>query len=313
MFSKRKMSDCIENCSDNMERAARAIAEANAIVVGIGAGMSASAGMSYSGERFEKYFSDFAEKYQITDMYSGGFYPFPTLEEFWAWWSRQVYINRYDMGATKPYINLLKLLEGKNFFVITTNVDHQLQLAGIDRQRLYYTQGDYGLWQCSVPCHRKNYDNESMIREMVRKQKNMRVPSELIPYCPNCGAPMMMNLRVDGRFVEDEGWHTAQNRYGKFIAENINKKIVFLELGVGKNTPGIIQYPFMRMTLKNELATYIPVNFVEYEIPQQIEGRTIRLTGDIGEVVEDLLIRENRYKNIKVDGCHSDSNENTLE
>lgn len=264
------------------------LAEADAVVIGAGAGLSSSAGFTYAGERFDKYFSDFAKKYGFRDMYSGGFYPYPSLEEFWAYWSRYIYINRYDQPAGKPYETLLRLVQGKNYFVLTTNVDHRFQVAGFEKGRLFYTQGDYGLFQCSVPCHKKTYDNEKQVREMLAQQKDMKIPSELIPHCPVCGKPMSVNLRADNTFVEDEGWHAACARYGAFIAENAGRKVLFLELGVGMNTPGIIKYPFWQMTYRNKNARYACVNLEGAYAPEEIRERSVCIAGDIGEVLEKL-------------------------
>lgn len=261
---------------------------AEAIVIGAGAGLSTSAGFTYSGERFEKYFSDFAKKYGFRDMYSGGFYPYPSLEEFWAYWSRYVYINRYDQRAGKPYEALLQLVQGKNYFVLTTNVDHRFQAAGFAKERLFYTQGDYGLFQCSVPCHQKTYDNEKQVREMLARQKDMEIPSALVPRCPVCGKPMSMNLRSDNTFVEDEGWHAACARYEAFIAENAGKKVLFLELGVGMNTPGIVKHPFWQMTYRNKNARYACVNLEGAYAPEEIRERSVCIAGDIGDVLEKL-------------------------
>ncbi len=213
------------------------IESVDAILVGIGAGMSSSAGFEYSGVRFEKYFSDFKEKYGISDMYEGGFYPFPSLEEYWAWWSRQIYYNRYEVAVGKPYSDLHKILKDKNYFILTTNVDHQIQMAGFDKVSLFYTQGDYGLWQCSVPCHNKTYNNEEKVKKMIELQKDMKIPPTLIPYCPVCQKPMTMNLRIDDTFVQDEGWEKAQKRYNEFLKKYKDSKMLFLELGVGNNTP----------------------------------------------------------------------------
>ena len=209
----------------------------------------------HSGERFFKHFSDFAEKYGITDMYSGGFYPFPDKETCWAWWSRHIYFNRYIKAPNPVYDDLINLVKDKNYFVLTTNVDHQFQLAGFDKERLFYTQGDYGLFQCSVPCHNKTYDNYDTVVSMIEQQEDIKVPTELIPRCPVCGKPMTMNLRSDDKFVEDEGWHKAAERYSSFIAENKDKSIVYLELGVGGNTPVIIKYPFWQLTAQNKNAS----------------------------------------------------------
>lgn len=257
-------------------------------MIGAGAGLSASAGFTYTGERFEKFFGDFIEKYGFSDMYSGGFYPFETLEEHWAYWSRYIYINRY-MDAPKPvYSDLLRLIGDRDYFVLTTNVDHCFQKAGFDRCRLFYTQGDYGLWQCSRPCHKKTYDNETVVRRMVAEQKDRRIPGELVPYCPVCGAPMSMNLRTDDTFVEDDGWHEAARRYKDFLHCHAGQHILFLELGVGGNTPGIIKYPFWRMTQQNPKAVYACVNLGEAWAPGEIAGRAICIDGDIGEVLKQV-------------------------
>ena len=278
----------MKSCSEPMERLKAALQDCDAVVIGAGAGLSTSAGFVYTGERFEKYFSDFAAKYGIQDMYSGGFYPFATPEEHWAYWSRYIYINRY-MDAPKPvYDDLLKLVQDKDYFVITTNVDHCFQKAGFDKKRLFYTQGDYGLFQCSEPCCQETFDNEAVIREMVKRQKDMKIPSELLPVCPHCGKPLTMNLRSDSKFVEDEGWHRAAERYENFLRTREEQKIFFLELGVGYNTPVIIKYPFWQMTAKNPNAIYACVNQGQAVCPQEIEQRSICLDADIGQVLQRL-------------------------
>lgn len=269
-------------------RLKQAINDADAVLIGAGAGLSTAAGFLYSGERFEKYFSDFIRKYHFRDMYTGGFYPFRTPEELWAYWSRYIFINRY-MDPPKPlYKALLALVKDKDYFVLTTNVDHCFQKAGIDKARLFYTQGDYGLWQCSVPCHRRTYDNEETVLKMVEEQKDMRVPSELVPRCPKCGEPMAMNLRSDDTFVEDLGWNEAASRYVNWVQTHEGKKLLLLELGVGGNTPGIIKYPFWRLTAQNKNATYVCINFGEAECPKQIEDRSICINADIADVIEAL-------------------------
>ena len=287
MFGRIKITNSTENYSEEIKRLKKVIEEADAIVIGAGAGLSTSAGFTYSGERFEKYFRDFGEKYCFKDMYSGGFYPYETPEEMWAYWSRYIFINRY-LDPPKPvYKNILELVKDKDYFVLTTNVDHCFQKAGIDKNRLFYTQGDYGLFQCSEPCHQKTYDNAEPIRKMFEQQKNMRIPSELVPRCPVCGKLFTMNLRSDEKFVEDEGWHEASKRYEAFV--NTRKgKILYLELGVGYNTPAIIKYPFWQMTENNPEATYACVNFGEAVCPENIREQSICINGDIGQVIEDL-------------------------
>ena len=285
ILTKKSMRDYSLN--NKTEKLKQAVDKADAVVIGAGAGLSTSAGFTYSGERFDRYFSDFAAKYGFKDMYSGGFYPFESLEEHWAYWSRYIYINRY-MDASKPvYENLLKLVQDKDYFVLTTNVDHCFQKAGFDKHRLFYTQGDYGLFQCSKPCHNKTYDNEELVCRMVKEQgKDMKIPSELVPRCPVCGAPMTMNLRADNTFVEDEGWHKAAGRYDDFIHRHKGMKMLFLELGVGYNTPGIIKYPFWKMTVENPDATYICINAKDAVVPVELEYQSVCIEDDIGEVME---------------------------
>ncbi len=269
-------------------RLADALRDADAIVIGGGAGLSTSAGFAYSGERFERWFHDFGEKYGFQDMYSGGFYPFPAEEEFWAYWSRHITVNRY-MDAPKPvYETLLELVKDKDYFVLTTNVDHCFQKAGFDKKRLFYTQGDYGLFQCSEPCRQETWDNAEIIREMMEKQSNMRIPSDLIPRCPNCGKPVALNLRSDDGFVEDEGWHVAAGRYQEFLRRHENCAVLFWELGVGYNTPAIIKYPFWRMAYENPKAVYACVNYGEAIAPKEIADRSICIDGDIGAVLDAL-------------------------
>ena len=271
-----------------MERLKAALQDCDAVVIGAGSGLSTAAGFTYNGERFEKYFSDFAAKYGIKDMYSGGFYPFATPEEHWAYWSRYIYINRY-MDAPKPvYDAILKLVQDKDYFVITTNVDHCFQKVGFDKKRLFYTQGDYGLFQCSEPCCQETFDNEAAIREMVTRQEDMTVPTELLPVCPPCGKPLTMNLRSDNKFVEDEGWHRASERYENFLRTRAGGKILFLELGVGYNTPVIIKYPFWQMTAKNPNATYVCINQGQAVCPQEIERQSVCINADIGQVLQSL-------------------------
>ena len=288
MFSKIWTKKSTPDYSAQIKNLQTTLSEADTVVIGAGAGLSTSAGFVYTGERFEKYFSDFAAKYGIQDMYSGGFYPFATSEEHWSYWSRYIYINRY-MDAPKPvYDDLLKLVQDKDYFVITTNVDHCFQKAGFDKKRLFYTQGDYGLFQCSEPCCQETFENEALIREMVIRQENMKIPTELLPVCPHCGKPLTMNLRSDDKFVEDEGWHRAAERYENFLRTREGGKILFLELGVGYNTPVIIKYPFWQMTAKNPSATYACINRGQAMCPQEIEQRSICLDADISAVIARL-------------------------
>lgn len=288
MFLRKSIITSTENCSEQINKLKKELETADAIVIGAGAGMSASAGFAYDGERFKRYFSDFEAKYGFHDMYSGGFYPYETLEEYWAWWSRHIWINRYDIGVGKPYADLLELIKDKDYFVLTTNVDHQFQLAGFNKKRLFYTHGDYGLWQCSKACHDQTYDNKDAVRIMVAEQKNMKIPTNRIPKCPVCGAPMTMNLRCDDQFVQDKGWYAAADRYDDFIRRHKNLHILFWEMGVGLNTPVIIKYPFWQMTAQNKKATYACINFGQAVCPKEIQGQSICIDSDIGSVLNAL-------------------------
>ena len=272
--------------SAGIDRLKKEIQTADAIIIGAGAGLSTAAGFTYSGERMQEYFGDFVEKYGFQDMYSGGFYPFETPEELWAYWSRYIYINRYMDVDNGTYRRLFELVKDKDYFVLTTNVDHQFQKAGFDKHRLFYTQGDYGLWQCSEPCHQKTYDNEETVRAMFERQKDMRVPSELVPKCPVCGREMTTNLRSDDRFVEDEGWRKAAIRYTDFLEKNSEKRVLFLELGVGFNTPSVIKYPFIRMTFQFPDAFYVCINKGRNYIPDEIADKSMVIDDDIASVLE---------------------------
>ena len=278
----------MQDYSKQIDKLKTALDNAEAVVIGAGAGLSASAGFAYSGKRFRENFYDFEEKYGFHDMYTGGFYPYSTPEEYWAYWSRYILINRYENPPKPVYDELYELVKNKDYFVITTNVDHCFQKAGFKKERLFYTQGDYGLFQCSVPCRDKTYDNEEIIRRMAKEQKDMKIPSALLPRCPVCGKPMTMNLRADDKFVQDDGWDAACARYESFIQKHKNKRVVYLELGVGGNTPVIIKYPFWRFTSQNPKATYACINFGEAVCPPQIEKQSVCINEDIGEVISAL-------------------------
>ena len=305
MFSKIWTTKSTGVFSAQAEQLRQLLADADAVVLGAGAGLSTSAGFVYDGARFRQYFADFAAKYGFADMYSGGFYPYATLEEHWAYWSRYIYINRYQNAPKPVYNDLFRLVKDKDYFVLTTNVDHCFQKAGFDKKRLFYTQGDYGLFQCAEPCCPETFDNEALVRRMVEAQGyttapdgsltvpegvtlKMRIPSELIPRCPHCGRPLAMNLRADNTFVEDEGWHRAAGRYSDFLRRHEGQKILFLELGVGYNTPGIIKYPFWRMTAQNPQAFYVCINPGPAQLPPEIAPRALCIRKDIGAVVKEV-------------------------
>ena len=304
MFSKIWTKNSTPACSASIDALQQALAQADTVVIGAGAGLSTAAGFAYAGPRFAHYFADFASKYGFTDMYSGGFWPYATPEEHWAYWSRYIYINRY-LDAPKPvYRSLFELVKDKDYFVLTTNVDHCFQKAGFDKKRLFYTQGDYGLFQCSEPCCAETFDNEAQVRQMVQAQGwrmeadstltepdgplQMRIPAELVPRCPHCGRPLTMNLRADDRFVEDAGWHTAAKRYSEFLRRHMGGRTLFLELGVGYNTPGIIKYPFWRMTAHDPDAIYCCVNKGDAWAPDEIKKQSLLFDADIGAILAQL-------------------------
>ncbi len=295
---RRTYGDSVDLLREKLDAADR-------IVVGAGAGLSTAAGFTYSGKRFEEYFHDFRDAYGITDMYYGGFYPFPSDRVFWAWWSRHIYCNRYIDAPVPVYRGLLSLLDGKDYFVITTNVDHQFQRAGFPKERLFYTQGDYGLFQHADGSGGVTYDNENVVTAMMEAQgfvrdgqgifrmpadstPRMEVPEELIPRGPN-GEKMTMNLRSDDTFVEDAGWRDASDRYYRYLQDCRGRRTLFLEIGVGNNTPVIIKYPFWHMTWQNPLATYACINFDDAVCPLEIADRSVCLTGDAADVIRRLL------------------------
>ena len=291
---------------ENIARLKEELKTTDAVVIGAGAGLSTAAGLTYSGERFEKYFFDFIERFGITDMYSGGFYPFPDSETRWAWWARHIYFNRYINPPKPVYANLLALVKDRDYFVITTNVDHQFRRAGFDKSRLFYTQGDYGLFQDAQGRGGRTWDNEDWTMLAMEAQGfvrdedgdfqlpedrklSMRLPHELIPVDPKTGRAAAMNLRADDSFVEDAGWHAASANYAAFLKAHESAHMLFLEMGVGGNTPVIIKYPFWVMTAENPKAVYACLNHSAAVCPSLIEDRSICIDGDTGEVLEKLL------------------------
>jgi NAD-dependent SIR2 family protein deacetylase len=305
MFWKKSMEQTEAEQQTLVRSLKQALTQADAVVLGAGAGLSTSAGFTYAGERFQRYFFDFARRYGIGDMYSGGFCSFETPEEHWAYWSRFIYVNRY-MDPPKPvYDKLFELVKDKDYFVLTTNVDHCFQKAGFAKKRMFYTQGDYGLFQCSEPCCQETYDNEDTIRKMVEAQGfvvspggmltvpekgriTRTVPTELVPRCPHCGKPMTMNLRSDDKFVEDEGWHVHAEYYSEFLRRHKNVNTLFLELAVGYNTPTIIKFSFWRMTHEWPNATYACLNRSKAYAPEEIAKKSICINGDIGDILNKI-------------------------
>jgi NAD-dependent SIR2 family protein deacetylase len=291
MYLRRLILPSTANFLSQINSLKIVLEKAEAILIGAGAGLSTAAGLVYTGPHFTDNFSDMIERYHFTDMYSAGFYPFKTSEEKWAYWSRFVNINRFEPTALKTYLYLFDLIKEKDYFVLTTNVDHQFQKSHFPKERLFYTQGDYGLFQCSTPCCKKTYDNEKEINEMVREQRNCKIPSNLIPHCPICEAEMSMNLRADDTFVQDDGWYKAARNYENFVNAHKTGKIVFLELGVGYNTPGIIKYNFWKQTHQNHNAIYVCINNSEIKVPKEINEQSICFQCDINIILEALICK----------------------
>ena len=209
--------------------------------------------------------------------------------------------------------NCFRLVKDKDYFVLTTNVDHCFQKAGFDKHRLFYTQGDYGLFQCSEPCCAETFDNGEIIQNMVTAQgytiapdgtltapeaPKMAVPTELVPHCPHCGRPLTTNLRCDDRFVQDEGWYAAAERYENFLRTRAGQRILFLELGVGHNTPGIIKYPFWHMTDGNPRAVYACLNAGDACAPDAIKNRSVCIDGALADILAQYLKKTRRTSSV---------------
>lgn len=275
--------------NNNIENIKKLIDEAEYVLIGGGAGLSSSAGIEYSGKRFEDTFKEFIEKYHFTDMYTSGFYDFKTQEEKWAYWAKHMYINDIGMKATNLYKEILELVKNKKYFVITTNVDDQFYKAGFDKDRIFATQGSYAYIQCSCACHDKIYNATDMVKEMVENIKDCKIPSELVPKCPVCGENMEVNLRKDAYFVQDDNWYRQDEKYGKFLDNTKDKKVLLLELGVGFNTPGIIRLPFEQMVYNNDKWNLVRINKDNTSTFLEIEDKIIKIKDDISAVFSQKI------------------------
>ena len=279
-----------EPYEEQITQASAYLKEADHVLIGAGAGLSAAAGLTYSGKRFQENFSDFIKKYGLQDMYSAGFYPFQTEEERWGYWCRHSYVNRIKPPALPLYQQLFDLVKEKDYFVLTTNVDYQFQKAGFSEERIFATQGDYGRIQCMKGCHPRTYDAVSMFAQMVQAEKDCKIPSYMVPKCPVCGGPMAMNLRCDQYFVEDEQWNEAAENYGKYLKQLKKGKAVLLELGVGFNTPSIIRFPFEKMVREHKNTELIRLNRDEAVIPESFGDRGIGINRDLCDSLRDITI-----------------------
>lgn len=276
---------------DQIDRAVENIRNADCVIIGAGAGASTAAGIQYGGKRFTDNFAEFIKKYgehYMTDMYAAGFYPYPSEEAKWGYWSKHALMNRFDPPALPLYTELYDIVKNKEYFVLTTNVDHQFYKAGFDEKRIFATQGDYGKIQCQKACHPKTYDAKDLFRKMDKARRDCLIPSELVPKCPVCGGNMAMNLRCDNYFVEDEAWHEAADRYAGFLEQNKDKKVVLLELGVGFNTPIIIRFPFEKMVRENSSYSLIRMNMDEAVVPESFGERAIGIGGDMAKAITDI-------------------------
>lgn len=276
---------------DQIDRAAKNIRNTDCVIIGAGAGASTAAGIQYGGKRFTDNFAEFIKKYgehYMTDMYAAGFYPYPSEEAKWGYWSKHALMNRFDPPALPLYTELYDIVKNKEYFVLTTNVDHQFYKAGFDEKRIFATQGDYGKIQCQKACHPKTYDAKDLFRKMDKARRDCLIPSELVPKCPVCGGNMAMNLRCDNYFVEDEAWHEAADRYAGFLEQNKDKKVVLLELGVGFNTPIIIRFPFEKMVRENSSYSLIRMNMDEAVVPESFGKRAIGIGGDMAKAITDI-------------------------
>ena len=246
MFSSTKTVTSISDWSERIAKTRQLIAEADHVIIGAGAGLSAAAGLEYSGEAFEHEFREWILRYGITDLYSSSFYPFETEEERWAYWAKHIWFARYQPEAKPLYKQLLSLVEDKDYFVITTNVDGQFEKAGFDTQRIFATQGDYAFFQPADGSPKELYPNKQWVEQTLPAIHDCRIPTQLIPHTPD-GKLVAMNLRCDDTFVEDKHWYEQADRYSQFIEKSYDKRLLLLEFGVGFNTPVIIRFPFERM------------------------------------------------------------------
>lgn len=279
---------------DALERVSAALAKTPAVLIGGGAGLSAAAGIDYSGDAFRRAFADYIARYGFSDLYSSGFYPFPTEAERWAYWARHV-----DYAAVKPpamplYVRLLELVRGKEYFVITTNVDAQFEKAGFAPERLFAVQGDYREMQCANACHRKVYSNLDAVQRILETTQDLTIPAGSVPRCPVCGGRMEMHLRIDEHFIEDEKWHRAARRYEEFLAGHAKGETVLLELGVGFNTPTIIRYPFEELAFFNRGALLVRLNRENIPLRLPIQSRTVTITEPMQAVVAQLLAAQQK-------------------
>ena len=293
---------------EKIEQLRRLIADADYILIGAGAGLSAAAGLDYAGEDFRREFREWISRYGITDLYSSSFYPFKTEEELWAYWAKHIWFARYRPEALPLYRQLFGVVKEKNYFVITTNVDGQFEKAGFDQECIFATQGDYAFFQpkgqqeqsgaCPNSAESRLrsseaqpassspkvlYNNKVWVEQALPAIKDCRIPTELIPHTPD-GKPVSMNLRCDDTFVEDDHWHQQAARYQQFVEKAYNKRLLLLEFGVGFNTPVLIRFPFEHMAAQFPQTTLVRFN---RDYPQLTTGgihRFISFTEDLPEI-----------------------------
>ena len=224
------------------------------------------------------------QKYGFTDLYSSSFYDFETEEEKWAYFAKHIYFACTGMEGTKLYKNIYEAIKDKEYFVITTNVDDQFYKSGFDKNKIFRVQGSYRYIQCSKACHDKLYDDTEMVKDMIKAtDKELKIPSSLVPICPVCFEYMEPNLRKDEYFVEDENWHKQSMAYRDFLERNKDKKLLLLEFGVGFNTPGIIRYPFEKLTKVHEKWKLVRFN-KELKCFADLKDRFVGITQDLNSI-----------------------------
>ncbi len=278
--------------AEQIEQAARAIREADHVLLGAGAGMSTAAGAEYGGKFFEENFAEFQKIYgkgpYMRDMYSAGFYPFPDQESKWGLWSHLALLAGADLDVTRLHKTLLNALKGKKLFLLSTNADHQFEKAGYPEEQIFATQGSYRRIQCKRGCHPKTYDSVELFRRMELERKDGRIPGALVPRCPVCGGEMTMNLRVDDCFVQDDDWYAAEERFSRFLSRALGCRLVLLELGVGFNTPTIIRFPFEKLAREHKNITLVRLSRSKALVPAGLGERAVGINADMAKSITDL-------------------------
>lgn len=278
--------------NNQISEAVSLLKQADYVLVGVGAGMSAAAGAKYGGKFFEENFGEFQQKYgkgdYMKDMYYAGFYPYPDEESYWGYWSKQALLGGIELDVTPLHKVVLDIISNKNIFVLSTNVDAQFTKAGLSEDKIFCTQGDYFHIQCAKGCHNKIYNAVDLFHQMDKARRDGKVPKYLVPKCPVCGGAMDMNLRKDEYFVQDKAWYEAEKRFSDYMSEAVDKNLVLLELGVGFNTPTIIRFPFEKLVREHKNISLIRLNLNEAIVPESFGKRAIGINADMAQSINDI-------------------------